>query len=354
MEVKVRAIIETLAKLDRSYFGRDRVKKIRENLDQATALLDTKPIDLVNNKKEKADLLYLKGRALDFLPEYTKQSEDLLSKSLKLLPSKKEAWDALGHVYWKKCDLPAAKNCFESSLEQDPNNTEILRNLSMVFRQLKNVEGDERKANFAKSIELAKKAVALGMTDSQSWCKWIANFLNINMLILFLCVDVLGNAHFTNFFVNNEDIEQLELALKAYAQTERQMTEPNPDLFFNRATIFEYLERYGEAVRDYNVAHSIDPNLNANNKAGAIIDFVVSTCNLVQSRSASKSKKNVDMSRSIPSHIEGELRFPMPEEQKTPVTYAIGTISNFAVGVNEGAIMSARIVMHIQRPTEVP
>ena len=37
------------------------------------------------------------------------------------------------------------------------------------------------------------------------------------------------------------------------------MKEPNPDLYFNRATILEYLERYNEAVRDYNTAHSIDP-----------------------------------------------------------------------------------------------
>lgn len=52
----------------------------------------------------------------------------------------------------------------------------------------------------------------------------------------------------TNYFTNNEDIEQLQLAIKAYAQTERNLIEPNPDLFFNRATIFEYLERYGEAI----------------------------------------------------------------------------------------------------------
>ena len=72
---------------------------------------------------------------LDFLPEYTKQAEDLLSKSLKLMPTKKEAWDALGNVYWKKRDLDAAKKCFESSLEQDENDVELLRNLSMVTRQ---------------------------------------------------------------------------------------------------------------------------------------------------------------------------------------------------------------------------
>jgi len=74
------------------------------------------------------------------------------------------------------------------------------------------------------------------MKDSQSWY-------------------VLGNAHLTNFFVNNENISELDLALKAYAQTERNLKEPNPDLFFNRATVYEYLERYAEAVKDYNLAH---------------------------------------------------------------------------------------------------
>jgi len=62
---------------------------------------------------------------------------------------------------------------------------------------------------------------------------------------------VLGNAHLTNFFTNNESTTELEAALKAYAQTEKNMKEPNPDLFFNRAIIFEYLERYNEAVNDF-------------------------------------------------------------------------------------------------------
>jgi len=37
------------------------------------------------------------------------------------MPTKKEAWDALGHVYWKKNDFVASKKCFEGSLEQDEN-----------------------------------------------------------------------------------------------------------------------------------------------------------------------------------------------------------------------------------------
>jgi len=51
--------------------------------------------------------------------------------------------------------------------------------------------------------------------------------------------------------------------LKAYTQTEKNIKEPNPDLFFNRGTIYEYLERYGEAIRDYNTANQIDPQLKA-------------------------------------------------------------------------------------------
>lgn len=98
------------------------------------ALLDTKPIDLIQNKKEKADMLYLKGKCLDFNPEYTKQAEENLSKSIKLMPTKIEAWDALGHVYWKKQDIHQSKKCFEGSLEQDEKNAQALRNLSMVYR----------------------------------------------------------------------------------------------------------------------------------------------------------------------------------------------------------------------------
>ena len=88
----------------------------------------------VSSKKEKAELLYLRGKVLDFLPEYSKQAEENLSKSIKLMPTKSKAWDALVHVYLKKQDIQQAKKCFEGSLEQDENSIEALRNLSMVMR----------------------------------------------------------------------------------------------------------------------------------------------------------------------------------------------------------------------------
>lgn len=153
--------------VDRSVFGKDRAKLIQKLMDEALKLLDTKPVEGVDlNKKEKAHLHYLRGKVLDFQPDYTKQAEDNLSKAIKLLPTKREAWDALGHVYWKKNDLAASKKCFEGSLEQDESNKDTLRNLSMVLRQIQETDVKKRKENFAVSIQLANKAVGLDMKDS--------------------------------------------------------------------------------------------------------------------------------------------------------------------------------------------
>ena len=109
---------------------------------------------------------------MDFLPEYSKLAEENLSKSIKLMPTKREAWDALGHVYWKKQDIEQSKKCFEGSLEQDENNKVALRNLSMVYRMLKTssngepLDAEERKKYYSDAIKLASKAVGLDMTDS--------------------------------------------------------------------------------------------------------------------------------------------------------------------------------------------
>merc|ERR1711881_751471 len=114
----------------------------------------------------------------------------------------------------------------------------------MVIRQVQEADPEKRRENFKESIKLATQACAMDLKDAQSWY-------------------TLGNAHLTNFFANNESTEQLNLALKAYSQSEKWTTTANPDLYFNRATVLEYLERYNEAVRDYQNAHKIDANLQA-------------------------------------------------------------------------------------------
>lgn len=155
----------------------------------------------------------------------------------------------------------------------------------MVLRMIEEPSGEQKKKNYQESIAWANKAVGMDLGDSQSWY-------------------VLGNAHLTNFFVNNENMSELTVALKAYTQTERLQQEPNPDLFYNRATILEYLERYNEAVRDYSKAHQIDPNLQADKKAEKIVEFVVHTSNLVANNKGKvKSQKLTQMVKTIPSTL---------------------------------------------------
>lgn len=69
---EVRKIVDQLDVIDRAYFAKDRQKQLRQKMDEAMALMDQKPIDMIQNKKEKAEMLYLRGKCMDFLPEYTK------------------------------------------------------------------------------------------------------------------------------------------------------------------------------------------------------------------------------------------------------------------------------------------
>jgi len=110
---------------------------------------------------------------MEYLPEFSKPAEENLSKAIKLMPSKFEAWDALGHVYWKKGDLTNSKKSFETSLELNEKNKETLCKLSMVTRQVVEENPEKRKENFAESIKLANMACAQDLSDSNSWCTYL-------------------------------------------------------------------------------------------------------------------------------------------------------------------------------------
>lgn len=121
------------------------------------------------SKAQKAELLFLKGKALSLLDMYDRRAEDALGKSVKLNPSQLEAWNILGEVFYQKKDYPQSKRCFESALQLCGNNKVSLRKLSMVSRFLGNPE--ERAANVRESVKLAKEAVKLDLNDGESWCK---------------------------------------------------------------------------------------------------------------------------------------------------------------------------------------
>lgn len=87
----------------------------------------------------------------------------------------------------------------------------------------------------------------------------------------------MGNAHLTNFFSGFSDYEELNNALKAYHQSENTQKFKNPDLYFSRGEVHSFLEKYTEAVNDYNIAYTIDPTLNSKENSENIRNFIIKT-----------------------------------------------------------------------------
>ena len=70
------------------------------------------PLDLLPREQ----FSYLKGKALNVLPEHSPEAERLLASAIKRDPSLADAWVSLGECYWKKGNVQQAHDCFTSSI----------------------------------------------------------------------------------------------------------------------------------------------------------------------------------------------------------------------------------------------
>ena len=70
----------------------------------------------VDDIKDKAVFNMLRGKILNVLPTHSPESEEALSKAVKLDPKLVEAWNQLGESYWKFGNVASAKNCFTGAL----------------------------------------------------------------------------------------------------------------------------------------------------------------------------------------------------------------------------------------------
>lgn len=87
-------------------------------------------------KISSARYYYLKGRALNVVPKYSREAEDLLSKAIKLDPKLVDAWNELGECYWKNNKISEAMNCFKGALKQVKYIHQLLVTSRFLFRRL--------------------------------------------------------------------------------------------------------------------------------------------------------------------------------------------------------------------------
>jgi hypothetical protein len=71
----------------------------------------------VESAKEKAKMFYIRGKALGGADVHASESEELLSKAIRLDPSIVDAWNCLGELHWRKRSLARSRECFEQALK---------------------------------------------------------------------------------------------------------------------------------------------------------------------------------------------------------------------------------------------
>ncbi|XP_038566098.1 tetratricopeptide repeat protein 5-like [Micropterus salmoides] len=223
--------------------------------------------------KHKAEFLLHKGRCLNVAPDFSAVAEECLSRAVKLEPGLVEGWNTLGEQYWKKGDLIAAKNCFTGALQQQ--NKVSLRNLSMVLRQLPAVDSDAHSKQVMESVDMARQAVQLDVTDGTSWY-------------------ILGNAYVSLFFTCGQNPQLSQQALSAYAQSEKvdKAASCYPELHFNRSTLFQYEEMFGSALAGYSRAAALDPGWEEPpEKEKQLLEYLKKVTELIQNKGKVKARR---------------------------------------------------------------
>nr|XP_033778970.1 tetratricopeptide repeat protein 5 isoform X1 [Geotrypetes seraphini] len=288
--------------------------------------------------KHKAPYLMLKGKVLNVTADYNPQAEEALSRAVKLNPELVEAWNQLGEVYWKKGDIVAARTCFSGGLNHCRNKVS-LRHLSMVLRQLSCQDPEERARNVANSVAHAKEAVQMDVQDGASWY-------------------ILGNAYLSLFFSSGQNPRISQQALSAYARAER--VDPtaacNPDLHFNRATLYKFEESYQEALEGFSRAALLDPAWpEPKLREQQLLDFLERLTGHLHNKGKVKGKKLQSMLGSLrPSLLGpcGDGQYQGPSGQK--VTLEQRTLSALKPGVNTGMVVLGRVVFSLTTEEKVP
>ena len=62
-----------------------------------------------------------------------------------------------------------------------------------------------------------------------------------------------------------------------------------------------------------------------------------------------KSKKLTDLVKSVPSTIQGSVKFPTNVEQKEKITYNVADLGQLQAGENPNCTISAKLVSHMPK-----
>ncbi|XP_061619258.1 tetratricopeptide repeat protein 5 isoform X2 [Phyllopteryx taeniolatus] len=357
----IKELVDELYNYRDCYFethGVEEAAKKQEDVARELEKVLKKLQEKEEGNRHKAEFLLQKGRCLNVAPDFSAAAEDCLSRAVKLEPGLVQGWNTLGEQYWKKGDLMAAKNCFTGALQQSKNKVS-LRNMSMVLRQLPAAGGDAHGKQVLESVDVARQAVQLDVTDGTSWCEsakrqvveMVSDPISHSNCSSCAFSDILGNAYVSLFFSCGQKPQLSTQALSAYAQAERvdRAAACYPELHFNRATLFQYEEMFGSALGGYSRAAALDPGWpEPAEKEKQLMEYLHNVTELCQKKGKVKARRL----RGMLSGLTASSLGPCSSPDFRSWTGRVGGLeprpsSSLAHGLNGGAAALGKVVFSL-------
>ena len=223
---------------------------------------------------------------------------------------------------WKKKSIDIAINYYKKALELDPKNKTALRSLSMIIRTKESQSLEEKQSIAQESLDYAKKAISLDMSDGFSWY-------------------IYGNAFFYKAFIDKTQYKDLHLALSAYNKAQDKVSKyKNPDLFYNRGVVHAYLEEYQNAFNDFKEAFNIDETLGSDKLCNDILEIVKSSSKSIKNMCGLKPKKLAQILATIPHKLKDDVKYDLMKGNE------------FIEGKNSNKLITGKIIAHVKSSFE--
>jgi len=289
-------------------------------------------------EENRAMFLYLKGKLLNIIGDFSSPAETLLSRSVKLSPTLVEAWNELGESYMRKHDWITARTCFEGALQHQKNKVS-LRNLSMTLRQVPASSGEEKINNVEQGLLKGKEAVGLDTSDGLSW-------------------SLLGNAYLSHFFQVSQNPKTLKQAMSAYGQAEKDVVaKSTPELHYNKGIALKYEEEFLSALLSFSAASALDPTWpDPATQAQQLLRYLQDIVTLTQLKGKLKSKKlsslvsSLDSGKQLGPYTGGSYKSP----SGATVNLNLIPFTDLKSGINSEKVILGVVICSVHTEDTVP
>uniref|UniRef100_N1R1E4 Uncharacterized protein n=1 Tax=Aegilops tauschii TaxID=37682 RepID=N1R1E4_AEGTA len=175
-----------------------------------------------------------------------------------------------------------------------------------------------------------------------------------------LARDNLGNAYLTSFFASGAwDKARLHHSIKAYQNAEKDETmKLNPDLYYNCATAYKYLENYESAIRGFEAAALKDPALRADIEVQKIINLLDKLENAMKVPSVTiwqlqQWQSHQSKESSLEAVVE-EIGSCRCRGGQVKLFHKKATISILSGGLNKTVAVVCKVVLWIRHDDDAP